>query len=313
MAIIITSDPSHVIQVSPEIVSRTVATESTNEFGLQRKDFIVSSCEDSSGFVKLILSSAYTGNDGNAISVYDDYSKSILTGVVTGINGAPAVNVTTNIPWVATYDFSYLNDNTLYAGYYFEGRLTVNDVVEAMTVIASPDVNGLAKMDISGILRIKTSLSKTGDYSTDLMKETSKSGKFIFEYRAMYYGASDSTAYTAEGNTWHYVESVRSEEQGSNLYDYLSTSVEDAPFFNQFDAPVFFPGLPFDISFIHPDNSATNIVVTIKRYNSCNTLLGTTTKTIAIGTLEGYINSLNIDPEIIEDTAAYLTAEIDIS
>jgi hypothetical protein len=38
--------------------------------------------------------------------------------------------------------------------------------------------------------------------------------------------------------------------------------------------------------------------------------LSTTTKIIAVGTLEGYVNSLNIDPASIEDTASYLTVEI---
>jgi len=313
MATNIISDPSHVIQVSPEVVSRLVATESPNIFKLQRKDFAIASCEESGGFVKLTTSAEFTGNLGDSISIYDDYSSSIITGKITDIQGSPANIIITDVTWVSTYDFSYLNDRTLFPGYYFEGRLTVNSVLETMTVIATPDSKGLADLDVSGILRIKTSLLKTGDYTTDITKEISKSGKFTFEYRGMYRGASSSTAYTSEGNTWYYVESIRSEEQGSNLYDYLATSAGDVPFFNQFDSPVYFLGLPFDLSFFLPDNTSTNIVVTIKRYNSSNTLLGTTTKTVSMGSLEGYINSLNIDPAIIENTASYMTVEIDVS
>jgi hypothetical protein len=313
MATNIISDPSHVIQVSPEVVSRLVATESPNIFKLQRKDFAIASCEESGGFVKLTTSAEFTGNLGDSISIYDDYSSSIITGKITDIQGSPANIIITDVTWVSTYDFSYLNDSTLFPGYYFEGRLTVNSVLETMTVIATPDSKGLADLDVSGILRIKTSLLKTGDYTTDITKEISKSGKFTFEYRGMYRGASSSTAYTSEGNTWYYVESIRSEEQGSNLYDYLATSAGDVPFFNQFDSPVYFLGLPFDLSFFLPDNTSTNIVVTIKRYNSSNTLLGTTTKTVSMGSLEGYINSLNIDPAIIENTASYMTVEIDVS
>ncbi len=48
----------------------------------------------------------------------------------------------------------------------------------------------------------------------------------------------------------------------------------------------------------------------IKRYNAANALLGTTATVVALGDLEGFINSVNIDPAAIEDAAAYLTVEI---
>jgi len=157
-----------------------------------------------------------------------------------------------------------------------------------------------------------TVLAKTGDYSDLIMAESGKSGTFTFEYREAWYGSDES--YTAEGNDWWYAESVRSEEQGSNLYDFLPTDIFDAPFFNSFEQPVFFVGLPFDLSFVLPELPATSpvteLTVTIKRYNATNALLGTTATVVSLGDLEGYINSVNIDPAAIEDAAAYLTVEI---
>ena len=317
MAITIISDPSHVIQVSPEIVSRLLATESPNIFKLQRKDFAVSSCESnlaSPPCVKLTISSEYIGSEGNSITIYDDYSGAAITGTVTDVQGSPATILITDIPWVPTYDFSYLNDNTLFAGYYFEGRLTVNNVVETMTVIASPDSKGIAEMDVSGILRIKTSPLKVGDNTSAITVESTKSGKFTFEYRGMYYGASDSAAYTAETNMWYYVEAIRSEEEGSNLYDFLATSAADAQLLNMFETPVFWSGLPFDISLFIPvswSSPSASLAITGKKYNAAGVLLSTDIGVINPDNYEGFINSLNIAFASLEESASYMTIEID--
>jgi hypothetical protein len=144
------------------------------------------------------------------------------------------------------------------------------------------------------------------------MKEPTKSGKFIFEYRECWYGSSE--AWTSEGNTWYYAEAVRSEEQGSNLHEFVPSEAGDVPFFNYFEKPVYFVGLPFDLSFILPKLAITSpetvLTVTIKRYNSTNILLGTTVTNVDLNSLEEFVNSLNIDPTSIETTATYMTVEI---
>jgi hypothetical protein len=218
-----------------------------------------------------------------------------------------------------------MNDNTLHAGYYFEGQLTINGVLYPLTIIASPDTFGYADLDVSGILRIVTSLGKVGDYSARIMKETTKSGSFQLEYRECWYGYAGpwegdiiTSPMTSPPlmNTWYYGECVRSEEQGSNLHDYVASSLNDAPFLNQFEQPVYFLGLPFDLSFILPEmpnvSPTSDITVTIKIYDSNNLLLHTIIEYIDADSLEGYINSLNIDPASIPVNSAYLTVEITV-
>jgi hypothetical protein len=263
-----------------------------------------------------VLPVAFSGAVGDSITVYDDYTDSVVTGTVTA-KGTPATTITTDIAWVATFDTTYFNDSTLYPNYYFEGRLTVNGVVQTLTIIASPDSKGYADLDVSGVLRTKITTGKTGDYTTTITAEGLKSGQFTFAYRGMYSGASSSTAYTSEGNTWYYIESVRSQEQGSNLYEFVPSDIEEQPFFNMFEQPVYFKGLPFDISFISPvlyeSSPAANYSVTRKHYNAVNTLLSTNTEVVDPASLQSYLCSLNIDPATIEDTAAYMTLEIDIA
>jgi hypothetical protein len=157
------------------------------------------------------------------------------------------------------------------------------------------------------------------------MKETTKSGRFNFEYRAAWFGSDEpweGVALTSPLASppilidWYYAESVRSEEQGSNLHDYVADTLNDAPFLNQFENPVYFLGLPFDISFILPEQAlvspTSDITVTISIYNSNNLLLSTIVELIDVAALEGYVCSLNIDPATIPAGAAFLTAEITV-
>lgn len=312
--ITLVSTPEYVEQVSPEIITRWLATESPNIFRLHRKDYVVSSESTDSGSpenTRVTLTEAYTGNVGNTVSLYSDHDKQMHVGVVTAI-ASPATTIDVDIAWNANFDFLYINDHTERAGYYFEGRLTVNDAVQSLTIIASPDTFGVGELDVSGILRIMVTLGKQGDYSELITAETNKSGSFTLEYRECWFGELGS--YVAEGNTWYYAEAIRSVEQGSNLHEYVATEASDATFFNSFTNPVYFRGLPFDVSFILPHQPAVSpaaeMTVTIKSYNANNTLLSTVTTQVPISGLDGRVCSLSLSPDEIAAGAAYFTAEI---
>lgn len=312
------STPDYHDPIDPTIVSRWLATESPNNFRLLRRDWVTSGA-DNGGFLELTLSDIYTGNVTNDISVICAATNQVYTGKVTNIDGTFLI-VTTDIVWVVGMNIAYMNDNTLRGGYYFEGRLTVNNVLYPLTIKASPDSFGYADLDVSGILIIVTSLGKTGNYTSRIMKETTKSGSFSFEYRECWYGSNEAWT-QAEGVgspqsivTWYYAEMVRSEEQGSNLHDYVTDIINDSPFLNQFDQPVYFLGLPFDLSFILPEFAAVSptydLTVSIKIYDSNNLLLSTILEYVPAGTFEGFVNSLNIDQASIPTGAAFMTAEI---
>jgi len=315
--------PAYAEPLDPTIICRWLATESPNNFRLVRKDWLVTGV-NASGFLKVISSVNYTGSNGNDIAVYCLTTDQMYVGKVTNIDVTLKV-ITTDILWVTGMNITYFQDNTLHGGYYFEGRLTVNEVIYPLTIIASPDSFGYADLDVSGILRIVTSLGKVGDYTSRIIKEYTKSGKFNFEYRERWYGHEGSwegdiitSPMTSPPmmNDWYYGECVRSEEQGSNLHDFVASSLNDAPFLNQFDQPVYFQGLPFDLSFILPETAlvtpASDITVTLKFYNSLNTLLHTIIDPVPADQLEGYINSLNIDPSDVPSGTAYMTAEINV-
>lgn len=315
MNITLVSVPASVIQVSPEIISRWLATESPNNFRLQRKDWLITASGMNAGSpsdgMAFTLAEAFDGNEGDSVSVYNNFNGAMYTGLVTLVSGS---DIETDIPYSASFDGAYLNDNTLFAGFYFEGQLTINDVVQALTVIATPNSFGIADIDVSGVLRITTALDKVGDYSALVMAETNKSGKFTFAYRPAWYGSDQS--YIEEGNDWYYAEAVRSVEQGSNLADFVASEAGDAPFLNSFEQPVYFAGFPFDISFILPAmveiSPGSLLRVIMKRYNAAGILLATFQEDVDPATIQGRVCSLNVDPDAIEASAAYMTAEIQL-
>jgi len=320
MNITLLSIPATAIQVSPEILSYWLATESANNFKIQRRDWLITASSESTGSpansMEFTLDTEFTGSIGDVIAVYNNANDSMVTGTITDIvNASPDFIIGTDIPYSATFDGAYLNDNTLFGGFYFEGRLTINGVLQTLTVIASPNSFGVANLDVSGVLRISTALDKVGDYTVSIMAETNKSGSFTFEYRPQWYGSDN--AYIAESNTWYYAECVRSIEQGSNLWEFVASDAGDVPFLNSFEQPVYFAGMPFDISFIVPEldfvSPSSMLHVTITRFNAANNVLAVNEFDVDPTGLAGRVCSLNIDPNAIETTAAYMTAKIELT
>jgi hypothetical protein len=317
------STPEYVDPLDPSVICRWVATESPNNFRLQRRDYVLAGYSNVGGYLAFNPAPAYSGIVGNSVTVVDTAGNTYV-GLITN-TGIPAAIVTDILYASLAAAASYVNDNTTYADYYFEGRLTINGYLYALTIMASPDTEGFADLDVSGILRIATSLGKVANYTQRIDKEYNKSGRFNFEYRGAWIGSSESwegVAIVSPATSppilidWYYAECVRSEEQGSNLHDYVADSLNDAPFLNLFDQPVYFRGLPFDISFILPEQAivtpASDITVLIKVYDSNNLLLSTITELIDADSLEGYVCSLLIDPATIPAGAAFLTAEITV-
>lgn len=320
------STPTYPDPLTPPDTPQWLATECPNLFRLQRMDYAVTLSANNGGFLEITITPSITAVVpvvGDKVALYDDNNDEMLLGMLTDVTAYPGL--ITSIVYVAGMNITYMNDNTIHDGYYFEGQLYMNGKTapEALTIIASPDSFGFADLDVSGILRIMTSLGKTSDLIIPpttvarIVTEPTKSGKFILNYRGRWYcDPGDIDDYTPEGNDWYYAEVVRSAEQGSNLHEYVVVPVvnPDVPFLNSFDRPVYFLGLPFDLSFILPVLSPpTDLVVTIRSYNSNNIELGSLSPiNVPINALGGYVDSLNIDLTAIEASASYLTVEITI-
>jgi hypothetical protein len=170
------STPAYPEPLDPSIISRWLATESPNNFRLLRRDYLVTAMINIGGYFGFTPNPVFTGTVGNVVTVVDTAGNTFV-GEITDVSD-PA-QIMTDILYtemVSGIAASYVNDNSERPNYYFEGRIIVNGLIYPLTIIASPDSRGYADLDVSGILRIVTSIGKVGDYSQRIMKETTKSG-----------------------------------------------------------------------------------------------------------------------------------------
>jgi hypothetical protein len=324
------STPAYPEPSNPAVICRWLATESPCNWRLLRHDWdIVTAASYGSGLLRLtVAAGTYTGQVGDVISVFNKSLNAMYVGTVQ--LGSGTTTIDTDIVFQSGFApgdpaldpdrlITYLNDQTLHAGYYFEGRLTINGVLYSLTIIASPDSFGYADLDVSGILRIVAAISKTGDYTARIMAEPTKSGNFSLEYRECWYSSNESwTESEGVGSppapmVYYYAEAVRSEEQGTNLHQFVPDAVQDAPFFNSFDQPVYFRGLPFDLSFILPPlgvSPASDITVTIESFDSEGHSLQIYTELVSGTLLDGFLNSVNINTAAVHANANRITVEI---
>jgi hypothetical protein len=307
--------------------SRWVATESPVLFGLQRKDKSSLTTDNNAGFLRVHILDyliADSFNIGESVSVHDATTDTMITGLVTDL--AVDAGVTFDIPYVAGMNIDYMNNNTMKPGYYFEAQLTINDLLNSLTVVASPDIYGYADIDISGILQTVILRGKSGDETVDgIVVENNKSGRFEVAFRECWYGSSES--YTDEGNFWNYAEFVRTKSQSSNLEELTPDYVNESPagtfnysnpLCNLFEKPVFFRDLPFSLSYLQgmselgsPPPVSEQVKFILIQYFADGSVLGTKTiYTNVDANNMGRLCSVNILPEWIDPATAYFTFEL---
>ncbi len=312
------STPACYNTADPSIVVRWVATDNPVVFSLQRRDYNVE------GYIAQItspdgtaitLDREFTGMVGDNIIIIDAVGNTYLTTVLDAVTNIIVVDI-------AHDDFTQppaiVNNNTEYRNFHFEARVQINGKYSHMTVISAPNRLGYADIDVSSLLKIATSKRKDGDYISKITPEKSKSGKFYFEYRGVWWGSDEewqqemTDTSPAEPVTWNYVEAIRSEDQGANLSEYIASEIDDAPFLNTFERPVYYRGMPFDISFILPEIPYPEIIVTIKAYDAQNKRVGIDiTQAIPSAGIQGYVHSLLISESDVPEGASYFTVSIE--
>lgn len=284
-----------------------VATEAPTNFRFLRNDYTRDGEQANGDYLQLTLNEQFNGQEGDAITVHcteidGTTMDAMFVGTVTGIDSAYVI--TTDILWQTGFVWDYMNDDSERAGYFFEARLTVNNVVQALTVMASPDTYGYANLDVSGLLRIMVALGKNEDsYDDYVVTETGKGGSFTLEYREVWYGTVGQ--WTAEDNLWGYVEAVRSIEQGSDMSEFVAFDANEGKFLNAFAVPVFFTGLPFDISAImtQPHQTAS---VTAVCYSAAGIEVGRIEYNWGDSVSSGRVVSLFINPAEVNNLTSYI-------
>jgi hypothetical protein len=308
----VVSTPAAVIDstVSPSEISYLVATESPVVFGFQRKDGIITAVNTSVSPPDesvITYSDGFEAVIGDSISLYDSVNDVMINATVLSV--ASATEFTLDLAFDARYDtdLTYFLNLTQRANYYVECRLKVKGAYQATTMRFSPNTKGYVKADVAQFLSSEIVNDKIGNYVDNSAAETNQSGTFTFEYRERYLG--DTNTWTEETNTWYYIFFVRSKEQGSNLYEYVSTATEEGVFINMFEKIPWVVGTPLDVQFWwNPVFDA--LKGTLKIYSAANVLLDTVSITLDNAS-KGYLTSVKISQDTIPALADHMTIEIE--
>ena len=176
----ITKTPEKAIQ-GTGYTSKWLATDSPIVFEVQRKDNNIATTVNDGGKARITLStsnSLFYLSVGEFISVHDAVSGvSFITSVLTKHSDT---DYTLNIAY-ASQQFGYYVAYQKPVNYFFDVKLTVNGVEQSATARFTPQLNGLAKCDISGYLQTYVSDEKTGTYIDNNTAETNQSGKFALQ------------------------------------------------------------------------------------------------------------------------------------
>lgn len=238
---------------------------------------------------------------GEIISVIDDNTKKRRVGTITQVISATAAGQPQDI-FKTDIDF----DNSVFTGsgyinwqrrenYQIKMQLTayipaIDDIVYLGEAVGTPDLMGVAKIDVRELLTYQMQKINKFKYSTTNQREYSGWCYFTFTYSDyfVFNGFVSATTRDAGGKgKWWGIDGVKYllDEYGQNFAEYVpSANVEDAAkFLTAFDTPTMFLGYPFSLSFIYPEDFKT--ISAYRKQRELNSVGGT------IGTLSHVLNA----------------------
>lgn len=93
------STPEYADPSDASVICRWLATESPNNFRLQRRDWQVATPVNAGGYLQVTCATDYTGNAGNSIAVYDLTTNSMKVGEIVSVDAGLRI-IVTDIPYV---------------------------------------------------------------------------------------------------------------------------------------------------------------------------------------------------------------------
>jgi hypothetical protein len=279
MSISTTSYPSRIIEGST-LKSRYHSAFNPIIYALQRKDYVVSSVTKyalpdaettrttsappvSSYDIVVTLASPITGDDVVTEGDFIYLKSGNYDAVGEVIAAYSLTQFRLHIPWTGNSVGGFINLNTSRIGYYVETEVLVeqNGIYEvAGTIRSVPDTKGAIELDASEWVQIYVDLRNQYQYDGAPNKaERETSGIFNLRYTEAWQdneGTAKSATITDSAYQF-YMGSVRQvmDEYGQNMAVFVPhyPKVASAEWLTDFEKPTYFPGYPFDISFIFSD------------------------------------------------------------
>lgn len=268
MSVSITSYPDKVLNTDPSEISKWNAVFQPIKFAFQRKDFIISTCSNSSGKVKV----NWFADEPREISVGDDvYVRSgqyDFTGTVLSIDPGETfivVDKTFNGNSVG----GYCNAMTGRPNYFISVKIyTIINTTYTYLGVAEPKPNtkGAVDLDLSPFIRSRVSFKNTNTYDQINKAYQDMGGRFNIIYKEQWDGNEDDDYTDFTNNNIRYWVAAAKQIQspgGFNMSPYVTFPPDSvsplmesskAKFMSDFERPTYFVGYPFDLSFIYSEN-----------------------------------------------------------
>lgn len=296
--------PTKIVNSQPGEVSKWNAVHHAIKFQLQRQDVqVLSAARYSSTLLEIQISSAVSGIVGD--SIY--FSSGIFSGTAT------IASIVTNTPTLSRIRVNYstaslyvqlggfLNWVTYRENYYIETEIFAVNSTPAYysigTSINKPDDSGLATMDTASFLKSILEYKNTFEYNQVNKSDLTQGGQFNIQYRECWTGTTGSWSGISSSNLFYFVNAAKQIQDlyGSNMGEYVPfetafTTEQKAKFLSDFVKPTFFPGYPFDLSFIYSDAVAGKQLVKYEQQKDIN---GSTVATSTFDLDPSYLQQVN--------------------
>lgn len=255
--------------LSPNNVSRWNAVFNPANFIYQRKDYIVSYVRtEYSAFVIVyvdeVLSDEQKEDFKPETKIYVKTDKYDFTAESTGSfytdrPGETGITFATNLRGT-DLSFGFLNVLSDKVGYRFATEITFGfeDVKDKYIARHSPNGKGLAVADVSRYLRAEMAAKDNFLYNVRNWRDENLCCSYTVRYRAEWDGGADNWQSITEPFYFVFAALQIGNPYGSNMAAYVPFADEPNPakkakFLQEFNKPIFYAGMPFDLAFIYSE------------------------------------------------------------
>ena len=270
MSLSITSYPQAVVDNDNLKISKWCAVHQSIKFGMLRTDYDVQLFYNTSTLIMIAVITSGT--------VIDSFVAGDEIYLNTANGSAKFTVASYSFPNIIYCEPQAINYNPSLYGYmnvlsrtnYFVRTLvwgvdSANQYYYIGTSINKPDSTGAVLVDVSTFLKQAVGYENEFGYDAVNEKDLSQGGQFNITYNENWVGTEGDYAAVSPDNLRFFVNAAKQIQDlyGSNMGAYVpfylsaSPEVDDnALFLSDFEKPTYFPGFPFDLSFIYSESLA---------------------------------------------------------
>lgn len=250
-------------EVETGFVSKWVAANNPVIFELQRRDIeVLTAIKATSTTLKVFVSIPLNVSEVPTAGQFIYLNTGVWVGKFTVVSATVNYIIVSTSKHGSASTTGFLNLLSSRTNFRFEckvNHVVANLITPVNPISFSPNSEGLAKVNISEVLKSFISIQNDFDYQDTNIADRSGSGIYYVQFREVYTGNLDSEFSSINQNVEYYFVNAAQQigaVNGANLAAYVPTfaSIADenrAKFLTVFEQPVYWQEYPFSLSFIY--------------------------------------------------------------